>query len=194
MNKALTTTLSNDAGKEEVKMENPNDTWRPGHNCNREGIDSPFTGEWDFVEEGNLVCHLAQTAAFRVVNPMVHLQMWMVNRVYKLAQEYLPEDKVKEFYWYWRWASDLQTDIEVRMCEAAALVTQNLPDKLTSLNEMLDSAMVESGFCCHPNLAAYIHDAVTSHTIAEMEQTIPDFKREWLSPKGPHAPLETTEP
>jgi len=49
---------------------NPNDTWRPNHNCDRDGIDSPFTGEWDFVEEGNLVCHLIPISSDRVIKTL----------------------------------------------------------------------------------------------------------------------------
>lgn len=171
---------------------NPESEWNQDHGCHREGIASPFTGgDWDMVENDNAAYRLARNAGFRILNPLVMTQMWMATRMYTLAKQYMTEEQAAEFYWYHRWASDLQTDIKTRLCEISALVVQNLPAKLTSLNDMLDTAMVESGFCCPNNIAAYLRDAVTSHTVSEMEKTCPDFKREWLSLRGPNAPLET---
>ena len=156
--------------------------WNEDHGCHREGITSPFTGDWDLVENDN--------AGYWLLNPLVMAQMWLHNRTYTLAKEYMTEEQALEFYHYWRWTSDLQTDMEVTRCEIAALVLQNLPEKLTSLDEMLDTAMVESGFCCKTNIDAFLRSRVPNDRASGIARDIPDFKPEWLFIEGPNAPLE----
>ena len=166
--------------------------WNQDHGCHREGIASPLNGggDWDFVENENAAYRIARNAVSRILEPPIMAQMWMNSKAYSLAQEYMTEEHAKEFNTYWRWATDLQGQLEQDTCEIAALVVQNLPAKLTSLNEMLDASMVESGFCCSANIDAFIQGHMPGYWIPEMEQTLPDFKPEWLSIEGPNAPLE----
>ena len=166
--------------------------WNQDHGCHREGIADPVSNssEWDLYETDNLAVRLADNARHRILTPLVMVQMWMFHRTYTLAKKYMTEEQAQEFFNYWRWASDLQTEIEQRGSEIAALVVQNLPAKLTSLDEMLTEAMAESGFCCPTNIDAFILGHMPDYRIPEMGKTCPDFKPEWLSIEGQNAPLE----
>ena len=155
------------------------------HICDPKGIPtSDVTGTWDWIETENVPGRMAYTASSMVLNPLMLIQGWMMNQAMTLAQEYLPDEKKKEFYWYTRWAVDLQTDIEMEMCRISAAVTQNLPSKLGVLTEMLDKAIADSGYCCNTRVDEYLRGVVTEHYIAEMAQTIPCFNPEWLTQQG----------
>ena len=170
-------------------IDTPDFKWNDDHDCDH--APEPLDADWDSdgsVDTGFL---MAQNTHNRILTPLVLAQMWMFNRTYTLARKYMSEEQAQEFYYYWRFASDMQTSIETAICEISALVSQNLPTKLASLNKMLADAMADSGFCCPANIAAYLRDQTPEHRIAEMEKAIPDFQREWLSLDGPNAPLET---
>ena len=165
--------------------------WNQDHGCHREGIASPFTGgDWDSIENDNAAYRIARNAGFWILNPLVMAQMWMHNRTYTLAKKYMTEEQAQEFYHYWRWTSDFQTDLETSLSEIVALVVQNLPAKLTSLDDMLNTAMVESGFCCKPNIDAFLRSHAPLNRTSLITRDIPEFKSEWLSIEGPNAPLE----
>ena len=161
--------------------------WEPGHDCDHA---LKMDADWDTDGSEDTAFLMAQNTHNRILTPLVFAQMWMFHRTYTLAKKYMTEEQAQEFYHYWRFASDLQTSIETAICEISALVSQNLPAKLASLDKMLADAMTNSGFCCPTNIDAYLRDQTPSHRIIEMEKAIPDFKPEWLSIKGPNAPLE----
>ena len=99
-----------------------------------------------------------------------------------------PEDKRTEFFWYYRWASDLQTHIEVEMCNVAALVVQNLPDELTTLTGLLRSALVAGGLCCTKAIDQHMVDVVGEYQISQMAapsapETLPTMSW-WLQTRG----------
>ena len=69
-------------------------------------------GDWNCAEDDNAAYRLARNATFRILNPLVLVQEGMFHWTYTIAKEYPPKDKRQAVYWYWRCASDLQTDFE----------------------------------------------------------------------------------
>jgi len=51
-----------------------------------------------------------------------------------------------------------------------------MSSKLGVLTEMLETAMVESGYCCNARVDEYIRGVVIEHYIEEMRRTVPAFQ------------------
>ena len=126
---------------------------------------------------------LAYVGSNRILYPLVMLQCYMFHKALKIGSEHLPEYKREEFFHYATWASNLQTDIETGIADISALLVQNLPTQLASLQEMLRTAMVESGSCCTEAIIQYVR-ATADYQDDRLAKGIPEFNPEWLTVQG----------
>ena len=72
------------------------------HQCARNGVGAPYTGEWDYAEDHDLPQLIIQNAMERVAHPLILAKMYLSGKVIRTAEAHLPPDVAKELYWHWR--------------------------------------------------------------------------------------------
>ena len=66
------------------------------HLCDRQGVGTPYTGEWDYVEDHDLPQRIIQNAMERVANPLSLTRMYLSGKVLRIAEAHLPPDVSKD--------------------------------------------------------------------------------------------------
>lgn len=161
------------------------------HECDREGVGTNYTGEWDNVEDQDLPQRIIQNAMERVAHPLMMTKMYLSGKVIRIAEAHLPPDVSKTLYWHWRIDDDLETVLSQVNAHVAGAVSANLPARFTSLDGTLRTAMVNGGLCCEEAANQLIANCLSRHEMALMEEHIPGFNREWLTIQGAEIHKET---
>jgi len=161
------------------------------HECDREGVGAPYSGEWDYAEDHDLPQLMIQNAMERVATPVSLTKMYLSGKVLRIAEAHLPPDVSKDLYWHWRIDDDLETVMGQVNAHVASLVSTNLPARFTSLDGTLRTAMVNGGLCCEEAANQLIASCLMRDEMALMEEHIPGFNPQWLTIQGAEDPKET---
>ena len=163
----------------------------PDHECAPQGVPRDWTGELDSVEDFDLGQRIIWNAMERTSDPLSLFQMYLSNKLLAFAEANLPADVYREFYWHWRIGDDLELSLNNLTSKVASMVSANLPSRFTTLDQTLQTAMVEAGLCCEEAANQLIAECLSPNRKSEMDEHIPGFNREWLTISGAQTHRET---
>jgi len=157
------------------------------HECSESAQELSGVGDWDYVVDSeDLGERFAIVAAYRILHGFSNVQMSLSHNAFDFAKQFIPADRLDEYWKMWATADDLGVTIAQSTARIAARITRSLPRPHSSIEGMLQEAMVTGGLCCQEKIQEFLSDDIPSHMVDKMIEAVPAIKREMLLPESDH--------
>ena len=134
----------------------PTDTLQHHHGPT---LSSPFTGPWDFnPEREHLLDVIIENAVQRVLFALNEVRFYTEYKAFQFALDNLAPTLSKEYHKLFLQAESVGTFHTILEKCVAGRVGNHIPTKLNTLEEMLQQALTDSGFCCENAADDFVYE------------------------------------
>ena len=81
----------------------------PDHECDRQGVPTLHSGEWDYADVNDLSYQIVLNAVQRMGRPLAMVRLYLGDKLMQVVEDAnLPQEPYNEAMRIWRWFVDLQ--------------------------------------------------------------------------------------
>lgn len=152
------------------------------HYCDNPGLGSSILSEL-VDSDRSIPDMITSSAVIQVPNAVAELTYYLSKRVEAICKEYLPEAARREWEPLFAVLDDAVGAHLTLTAQVAARVNRNMPAAVGTLEDMLQEALKDSGFCCPDAVDSYVAREAAG-LIAFARRTLPDFDPAWFTLAG----------
>jgi len=154
------------------------------HQCaNPTGFPLSVLPDMDIDELTLIPDVLTRSAVWQVLHALDQCNQHLSTMVDAICKLHLPEPALTEWGRIAGPLEEMQAAHQQLSAEVAALVNQNAPPTVTTVEDMLHQTLQNSGFCCAERVDNYVTEGA-GPAIAFCQRQIPGFDPAWLTLAG----------